>query len=293
MGRGAWITMYARFVGILCAIFVVVSALGCQNRPSVSQASEDEQTVEKDMDAEEPKLQQEVDPAPILQGVNESDEPPSPQTPAPEFVAASDLPAVEEEPLADDSAPLDIRCTEKYMRKDESKRWRRCYLDEGEQDRIRHILAKALDVAMEEVTVGSSGEAHGPWLSSFYLSGSYYVGDLPADRVTSSFVIDANSQTMLSPSKESVADIFRALKVLSDKPKPFPARAFGLLLYWGMADKSMDPTEFKRYRHRRGICVELTLETRPPQFGRYGIRQETHAYLITKDYDIEVLLSCR
>jgi len=286
--------MYARFVGILGAIFVMV-ALGCQNRPGVSQLSEDEQTVEKDMGTEEPKSLQEVDPAPILQEANELEisEPPSLQAPVQESVAASDLPAVEKDSVANDTAPLNIHCSEEDLDKDESKRWRRCYLGYEEQDKIRPILAKALDVAMEEVNVSSSGEAMGPWLSSYYLSGSYHVGELPPDRVTSSFVIDANSRTLLSPSKENVATIFRNLKVFSDKPKPFHARAFALLLYWGVADRSLRLTESKRYRHRRGICVELTLQTRPHPQERAAIRKETRAYLITKDYDIEELPSCR
>jgi len=295
MGRGAWITMYARLVGILCAIFVVVSALGCQNRSSVSQPSESERTTERDMSAKESELQQEVNTDPTLQEARESEigaQPPT-QEPVPESAAVLDSPADENETFANESDPLDIHCSEEDLDKDESKRWRGCYLGDEEQDKIRPIIAKALNVNEGHITLNCFGYAFGPWLSSFYVSGPYHVGELPADRVVNTFVIDVNSQTMLSPSKESVATIFRALKVLSDKPKPFPARAFALLLYWGMADKNMDLIESKRYRHRRGICVELTLETRPPQFGRYGIRQETHAYLITKDYDIEELPSCQ
>jgi len=290
--------MNVRFAAALCAFFVVaaMTALACQNRPSVPQPSEDERAIEKDMSTEEPELQQALAPEPVLQEAKESEigGQPSTQDPAPEAVHVSNSPAVEDEIFANESDPLDIHCSVEDLDKDESKRWRRCYLGYEEQDKIRPILAKALGVAEEGVTTHSSGHALGPWLSSFYVLGPYQAGPSRADRSFDIFVIDANSRMMLSPSKESVATIFRNLKVLSDKPKPFPARAFALLLYWGMTEGNLWLDDFKRYWHRRGICVELTLEKPPPDpKERAARRMETRAYLITKDYDIEELPSCR
>jgi len=255
---------------------------------------------ENDISTKEPELRQEVNPSPTLQEAKESeiDEHPPTQDSAPDAAAVSDSPANEDETFTGESVLLDLCPEDVYelspgyseYRKSDSYdiRWRWCHLDDKEVDKIKFIIAKAHDVAMEKVWFHGSTSAYGPWLSSSYLYGEYSV----ANKDLTPFVIDMNSQTMLSPSKESVAEIFRALNVLSDDPEPLPAEAFAELLYWGMNDVYKRPSDFERYPHRRGICIELKLSG--PYRGR-GIPPPivaTPTFLITKDYNIEVLPNC-
>ncbi|MCL2325001.1 MAG: hypothetical protein FWC40_00650 [Proteobacteria bacterium] len=276
---------------VLCAAFwaIVTTTLGCQNRPVMSQPPEDERVVEVEPDMSTEKM--EIQPESEVSAPQEVKEPVAQASDT-----IPDLLAEKENAQPDKAVHHDVNCRDDDLSKKKDVRWRDYYFCDEERAPIQQIIAKALNVAFDEVTVrvGGFAQAFGPWVS-----GSYYVGEYPANKVVDTFIVDMNAQTMLLPSRESVAEIFRTLKVISDKPKPFPTKAFAYILCWGMVGKSMDLIDSKRHRHRRGICIELALQTRnhpchPDRSCRQPRpRQETRAFLITKDYDIEELPSCR